>query len=272
MGQGLTLALRRSGVPALLWGRRSRAVHRELQLQTGDPAKAIGAEGLLLLAVPDQSITPLAAELADLGTVGPEHTVLHLSGLLDRSALRPLEGKAGGLGSFHPLQAIADPGQAADRWRGAYAAIEGDPAARMAGLALAERLELIPFEIQAEAKPAYHAAATLLSNYVVTLLRTAETIATRAGIAPSLASVMYATLLEGTAANLDTRPPAEALTGPIVRGDVVTVRSHLAALAGAERRLYAELGLATVPLARAAGLAPALADELERWLGEATGR
>lgn len=272
MGQGLALALRRSGLPALLWGRRAKPVHRELQLQTGEFEKAIGADGLLLLAVPDEAIMPLAGDLAEAGTLGPGHVVLHLSGLLDRGALGPLEGRVGGLGSFHPLQAIADPATAAERWRGAYAAIEGDPPARTAGRELAERLGLVPFDIEAASKPAYHAAATLLSNYMVTLLRTAETIALRAGVSPRLAGSIYLRLLEGTAANLAAQAPAEALTGPIVRGDLATVVSHLEALAGGERRLYAELGLATLALARAAGRGSERTAELERVLKEATGR
>jgi predicted short-subunit dehydrogenase-like oxidoreductase (DUF2520 family) len=272
MGQGMALALRRSGLPALLWGRRAKPVHRELHLQTGPLAKAVGEDGVLLLAVPDDAIAGLARELADTGGVRRGHVVLHLSGLQDREVLAPLAAVAGGLGSFHPLQTIADPADAAERWRGAYAAIEGDAIAREAGRVLAERLGLTPVEVPASAKPAYHIAAVFCANYVVTLAAVAEELAVEAGIEPRLAANMYLPLLAGAVGNLAGRSPAEALTGPIVRGDVATVRRHLEVLEGARRQLYAELGLATLALARSAGLGAERAEPLERLLRAATAR
>ncbi len=272
MGQGLALALRRAGLPALLWGRRAKPVHRELQLQTGDLGKAVGQDGVVLLAVPDDAIAGLAADLAGTGAVGRGHVVLHLSGLQDRQVLAPLEGRAAGLGSFHPLQAVADPAEAAERWRGAYAAIEGDEIAREAGRVLADRLGLTAVEVPASAKAAYHIGAVFCANYVVTLASIAERIAAEAGIAPRLAANMYLPLLAGAVGNLAGRTPAEALTGPIIRGDVETVRRHLEVLEGATRRLYAELGLATLALARSAGLAAERSVLLEGLLRAATAR
>lgn len=272
MGQGVALTLRRSGVPALLWGRRAKSVHPELQLQTGELEKAIAEHGLLLLAVPDDAIPTVAAELAMVGPLGPGHVVLHLSGMKDRGALAELEGRTGGLGSFHPLQTVADPENAAERWRGAYAAIEGDAQALAAGRALAERLGLTPVEVPAAAKAAYHAGAVFAANYVTVLASVAEQVAVKAGIDPRLAARMYLPLLAGAVGNLQSRSPAAALTGPIVRGDVATVRRHLDVLEGTVRRLYAELGLATVGLARTAGLGAERAEELERLLRPATGR
>jgi predicted short-subunit dehydrogenase-like oxidoreductase (DUF2520 family) len=71
--------------------------------------------------------------------------------------------------------------------------------------------------------------------------------------------------MRGTLANLELGPAA-ALTGPIRRGDAATVRRHLAALEPEERRLYRELGLVALRLARQDGLAPALAEAVEQAL------
>jgi predicted short-subunit dehydrogenase-like oxidoreductase (DUF2520 family) len=73
--------------------------------------------------------------------------------------------------------------------------------------------------------------------------------------------------LRGTVANLE-RGPAAALTGPIRRGDVATVRRHLAALAPEEQSLYRELGRVALRLAREAGLADEAAEAVERALAE----
>jgi predicted short-subunit dehydrogenase-like oxidoreductase (DUF2520 family) len=66
--------------------------------------------------------------------------------------------------------------------------------------------------------------------------------------------------------NLTRQSPSEALTGPIRRGDLATVRTHLEALTSDDRGLYARLGLEALALARSAGLEPARADAMERVL------
>src|SRR3954468_436137 len=107
MGQGLALALR--GVDLFLVSRRSHPVAAPLRLFPGARADALGGAGLVILAVPDDAITSVAADLAGEHSVRPDHAVLHLSGLLDRRALSPLAETGAALGSFHPLQTIADP-------------------------------------------------------------------------------------------------------------------------------------------------------------------
>ena len=78
---------------------------------------------------------------------------------------------------------------------------------------------------------------------------------------------MFLPLLRGAVANLELGPAA-ALTGPVRRGDVRTIRAHLAALGPDDRELYRWLGLAALQLAREAGLNPSAADEVEKALRE----
>ena len=110
---------------------------------------------------------------------------------------------------------------------------------------------------------AYHAGAVFMANYAVALASVAEQLAQRAGVPPDIAGRLYLPLLSGAVRNLEGTPPVRALTGPIRRGDISTVRAHLAALSGTDRRLYAVLGLQTLSLARRAGLADEPATELE---------
>jgi len=204
--------------------------------------------------------------------VTTRHAVLHLSGLLGRTALEALEPTGAALGSFHPLQTVADPATAAERLRGAFAGIEGDARALEAGRRLAAHLGMTPVELSAGGKAAYHAAATIVANYTVALVGMAVRLAAEAGVPADLAPRLYLPLLHGAVGNLDRLAPAEALTGAIRRGDSGTVRAHLDALAPADRRLYAVVGLEALALARRAGLAEELAVEVERVLrGSATG-
>jgi predicted short-subunit dehydrogenase-like oxidoreductase (DUF2520 family) len=261
MGQGLALALIRAGSAVSLVARRAHPVTPPLVLHAGARAAAVRDAGVVCLAVPDDAVAGLAGELAAEGAVTPRTVVLHLSGLLDRSALVSLEGTGAGLGSFHPLQAIADPAGAPDRLTGAYAGIEGDERALTAADRVARSLGMVPVRLTATAKPVYHAGAVMAANYSVALAGVAERLALAAGVAPEMASRIYLPLVRGAAANLELGPAA-ALTGPIRRGDTRTIEAHLAALEGDDRELYRRLGLEALYLARAAGLEPATADRV----------
>jgi predicted short-subunit dehydrogenase-like oxidoreductase (DUF2520 family) len=223
--------------------------------------------GLILLATPDEAIGDVAADLARDDSVGGHHVVLHLSGLLDRLALQALAFTGAGLGSFHPLQSIADPATAPDLLRGAYAGLEGDERALAAGEQLAHTLGMRPVRLAPGTKPAYHAGAVVASNYTVALAAVAEQLARRAGVPAADAASLYLPLMRGTVANLELGP-AGALTGPIRRGDEGTVRQHLAALTPEERTIYRELGRVALRLAREAGLDEASARAIQRALAE----
>jgi predicted short-subunit dehydrogenase-like oxidoreductase (DUF2520 family) len=262
MGQGLALALGRAGARVALLSRRPHPVTPPLRLHEGPRAAALRGAEVICLAVPDDAIAPLAAELAREGAIAPASVVLHLSGLLDREALAALASSGAGLGSFHPLQTIADPAAAPERFARAYAGVEGDERALAAGTALAQCMEMHPVALAAGAKAAYHAGAVMAANYTVALAGVAERLAREAGVPDEVARRLYLPLLRGAAANLELGPAA-ALTGPIRRGDRRTVEAHLAALSGDDRELYRRLGLEALRLARAGGLDRAVADGLE---------
>jgi predicted short-subunit dehydrogenase-like oxidoreductase (DUF2520 family) len=259
MGQGLALALRDHEVTLV-----SRGGHRlvePLRAYPGPRADAVRQAVVVILAVPDDAISSLAAELDDARAIGPGHTVLHLSGLLERTALSPLAATGAALGSYHPLQTIADPATAPERLPGAYAGIEGDERAVEMGYRLATALGMVPVTVPPEGKAAYHAGATVAANYTTVLFAMAERLAMRAGIPAELAARIYLPLLRGTVANLESGAAA-ALTGPVRRGDVRTIQAHLAALAGPDAALYARLGGEALRLARAAGLSGEAADRV----------
>lgn len=254
MGQGLGLALKRRGYKVVLLNRGPRDVVAPLVLHQGSRSEATAGAELVLLATPDDAIASVAAELAAERAISRDQVVLHLSGLLDRTALLPLEESGAGLGSFHPLQSVAEPGSAAERLKGAYVGVEGDERALIAAERLANTLRMVPVRIPAEAKPAYHAGAAFVANYTVALVGVAERLARSAGVPEEIASRIYLPLLGGAVANLTSLGPAASLTGAVRRGDVQTLQAHLDALSSDDRKLYKTVGRAAVALAREAGL------------------
>lgn len=263
MGQGLGLALKRRGYKVVLVNRGPRDVIAPLILHQGSRAEATAGAELVLIATPDDAINQVAADLAAERAISRDQVVLHLSGLLDRNALLPLEECGAGCGSFHPLQSVAEPGTAAERLKGAYVGIEGDERALIAAERLANTLRMVPVRIPAEAKPAYHAGAAFVANYTIALVGVAERLARSAGVSPEIAAHIYLPLLGGAVANLTSLGPAASLTGAVRRGDVQTIQSHLEALSPEDRKLYRTVGRAAVALAREAGLSDAAAKRVD---------
>jgi predicted short-subunit dehydrogenase-like oxidoreductase (DUF2520 family) len=263
MGQGLGLALKRRGYKVVLVNRAPREVAAPLILHQGSRAEATTEAELVLIATPDDAISAVAAELAAERAISRDQVVLHLSGLLDRTALAALEESGAGCGSFHPLQSVAEPSTAAERLKGAYVGIEGDERALIAAERLANTLRMIPVRIPAEAKPAYHAGAAFVANYTVALVGVAERLARSAGVSAEIAARIYLPLLGGAVANLTSLGPAASLTGAVRRGDVQTIQSHLEALTPEDRKLYRSVAKAAVALAREAGLSDAAAGKVE---------
>lgn len=264
MGAGLGVALARAGHDVTLLARTERAPVGPLRVVAPEAAWAapLAAAGTVIIATPDDAISSVAQRLAS-AKLPSRPVVLHLSGLLDHQSLDALSGSSAGRGSLHPLMAVPDPLRGPELLRGAWAAVEGNgPAAVDRASELARAVGMNPVLLSPGAKPAYHAAATIASNYTVTLYDMAVRTAIAAGIAPEAASMMYLPLVRRTVENLGNAAPAAALTGAIRRGDAESVRSHLAALGdGPEADCYRVLGLATLELAVRAGLD---ADSAER--------
>ncbi len=263
MGRGLALALADAGERCHLWSRREAG---------GAVEEAVSGAATVILAVPDDAITLVARQLAVARAIGADQVVLHLSGVHSSGALEALAPAGAGLGSLHPLQTVSDPATAASRWRGAYAAVEGDDRAVTSGSRIAELLGMHPFRLAAASKLKYHAGAVMAGNYSVVLAGMAARLAREAGVPEDLANRIYLPLLAGAVENLGNSGAVKALTGPIKRGDAATVQLHLNTLDPDERQLYVALGLEALQLARAAGLDPVLAMGVEAILRRPTGR
>jgi predicted short-subunit dehydrogenase-like oxidoreductase (DUF2520 family) len=214
---------------------------------------------LLLISTPDDALEAVAARLA--GTIRrtgadrgkAQRFALHTSGAVSSEVLAPLRALGFSVGSLHPLVSVADAAAVQDRFRGVHFCVEGDRAAARVARFLVKELGGRPFTISAEAKPLYHAAATVSSGHVTALFDVAMGMLRQCGITTQRARQILAPLLQSTAANLAAQSPAQALTGPFARGDVATVGKHLAAMKSKKMAeaadLYAALGLRALRLA-----------------------
>jgi predicted short-subunit dehydrogenase-like oxidoreductase (DUF2520 family) len=218
------------------------------------PPPWIAETSLVILAVRDDAIKPLAESLARSRTVGERHIVLHLSGAQGQEALGPLVGTRAALGSLHPLQTIVEPEQTPQRLKGAWAAVEGMPRAVEAGEQIARDLGMRPFRIATKAKAIYHAGAVFASNYLVVVEAVAQRLLRHAGLSDADAWAALRPLVEGTLENLTRYEPREALTGPVVRGDTATIARHLESLTLDDAKLYRALGRAALELAQKQGM------------------
>lgn len=201
-------------------GRLGTSLARSLRLAgyevSGPHGRGFTGDGssLVLLCVPDASIPEAAALIEESALVG------HASGA---SSLSELGGRAGF--GLHPLMTF--PGGEVNL-EGVWCAVSGTGAAETAeARRLAEATGMRPFEIDDADRAAYHAAASIASNFLVTLQAEAASLAATAGV-PDEALVP---LVRATVANWAEVGPERALTGPVARGDTQTVARQRAAVA-----------------------------------------
>ncbi len=261
-GVGLALALVQAGYTVRLHGRRKKAVPKPLELTVGaadEPPAWVAQAGVLILAVRDDAISPLAEVLARAEAVRADQVVLHLSGVLGQEALAPLVPSRAALGSLHPLQTISDPATAPARLEGTWAAVEGMPRAVQAAEGIAQELGMRPFRLSGKQKAIYHAGAVFASNYFVVVEAIAQRLLRHAGLSDTDAWQALRPLVEGTFENLTRQEPKDALTGPVARGDEATIRRHLESLTRDDALLYRALGRAALELAEKGGMDEATA-------------
>ena len=184
----------------------ARLVERRVDLRRPDDPTV----DIVLLCVPDRAIGEVAAATPEGPWIG------HVSGATPLSSLAPHLRRF----SLHPLQTFTHE-RGAEQLDGAFAAVTADDGPGL-GVAtrLAELLGLTPFALADEARPAYHAAAVMAANYLVTLHRAAGLLMTRAGAPPEALDPLVRRVQDN----------GFALTGPIDRGDWETVERNRAAI------------------------------------------
>ncbi|MGH3694820.1 MAG: Rossmann-like and DUF2520 domain-containing protein [Pseudonocardiaceae bacterium] len=232
------------------------------------PDEVVRRSDLVVLAVPDDVLADLVAGLATTGAFRAGQIVVHTSGARGVDVLAP----ASALGvlplALHPAMTFT--GRAEDAARLASACVGvtvADETGWSVGEALVLEIGAEPVRVPPQARPLYHAALAHGANHLATLVRDAVDTLEQAGVVG--AQRLLAPLLEAALDNT-LRHGDRALTGPVARGDLDTVRLHLKVLAESAPELldpYRTQAVRTADRAEAAGLlAPAVATRIRQTL------
>ena len=240
----------------------SRAsIERASALLPGVPLRspdAVVAEAdLALLAVPDDALPGMVRGLAAAGGFRPGQIVVHTSGAHGVAVLDAATAQGVLPLALHPVMTFTGRSEDVARLAGAsvgVTAAEGDETAFHVGSALVVEMGAEPVRVAESVRPLYHAALAHGANHLITLVRDCVDALERAGVGP--AERLVAPLLSAALDNA-LRHGDRALTGPVARGDVGTVRTHLRELTSADpelARTYRVLAGRTAHRAEAAGL------------------
>lgn len=234
LGSALAVALARAGyrISEVVYRNggsagRARRLAARVHSRAVQPSQARWTADVVWICVPDSSIASCARELADLaGWRGK--IALHPSGALASNELQALRSRGAAVASVHPLMTFVR--RSSPSLRGVPFAIEGDKAAARVARRIVSDLGGKAFAVRREDKALYHAWGAFASPLLIALLASAEQLAMAAGVrSRAAARQRMLPILQQTLRNYGALGPAEAFSGPLVRGDVATVRRHLQA-------------------------------------------
>jgi predicted short-subunit dehydrogenase-like oxidoreductase (DUF2520 family) len=154
--------------------------------------------------------------------------------------------------SVHPCYSFPKKQTRPELFQGIYFALEGDDSAIAVAKDIINTIGGRAIDIRAEDKASYHAACSLTSNMTVALLYTAISLLSECGIREDKGKKVLWPLLEGTLHNVNKIDIFDALTGPVARGDLFTVRKHLAELEQSPlaHRIYVDLARQALLMAK----------------------
>jgi predicted short-subunit dehydrogenase-like oxidoreductase (DUF2520 family) len=250
VGSVLAAQLRAAGYPVVGVSGRSAASRLRISTLLPDvpvlsPVEVAAASDVLVLAVPDDALIAVAEELAASGAVRSGQYVLHTSGRHGLDALAALTRLGARPIAFHPAMTFT--GTTVDVGRGPVFGLTAADADRPLAEELVAALGGVPMWVAEPDRALYHAALAHGANHLVTLVAQSMDLLRLAGaddpaavLRPLLTAALDNVLAYGDA----------ALTGPVVRGDVTTIRAHVDALAAsgvddATVDAYLELARAT---------------------------
>jgi predicted short-subunit dehydrogenase-like oxidoreductase (DUF2520 family) len=263
LGSALAVSLQRAGhtideVIAHSGGkslRKAQRLAREVGARALVGALAMLDVDVVWFCVPDGEIARAADELDQaFGRVSTRKdskatrkgiVALHSSGAPTSDELAVLRQRGASVASVHPMMTFVRGSRPS--LAGVSFAIEGDAVAVRMARRIVKALGGEPCSIRKKDKAAYHAWGTFASPLLTALLATTEQVAAVAGVNRKAARRRMIPILKQTLANYASSGAAGAFSGPIVRGDVDTVRRHLKVLNTTEARdVYLSLARAAL--------------------------
>jgi predicted short-subunit dehydrogenase-like oxidoreductase (DUF2520 family) len=184
---------------------------------------------IFLISVPDSEIKKTAEKLSSLNFNFKQSFFIHFSGVEDISVLSSLEKKGAATGSLHLMQTF--PTKRIISLKGVHVALEtNDERAYKLLMKLSKDLQLKPFMIRSEDKVYYHLAGVIGSNFLAGNLYNSEELLSLCGIDKKESIEILKSTIFTTLENIKKFGGANALSGPIDRGDYKTIKKHISAL------------------------------------------
>lgn len=203
--------------------------------------EVIAASDAIILSTPDGAVKNVWNALDKKLIAGK--MICHLSGSLSSDVFSGCGDYGAYPISIHPMFAFSDKESVYQQLHQAGFTLEGHVYAVDKWKALFGQLGNAAIEIAKEVKPKYHAAASILSNHVIAVLATGYELLMECGFSEMEARSFTQTLVRDNVEHVIQNGAANALTGPIERGDAGTVEKHLAVLNAEQKRLYRACGM-----------------------------
>jgi predicted short-subunit dehydrogenase-like oxidoreductase (DUF2520 family) len=219
------------------------------------PEEAVRQADCILISTPDDAIYEVCKRIARPEWIKGKF-VFHLSGAGELDLLAPASIAGAHIACIHPLQSFSSIDNAIHNIPGSVFGITANKKIKKMAVNIVHDLQGIPFFISDNQKPLYHIAACFASNYLVSLLNIVEAIYQKIGMDKPNAQKAYLPLVYGTLKNIQVSGVIPALTGPIARGDIGTIKKHLTALDKTIPQyssLYTSLGLIAKDIAQKKG-------------------
>jgi predicted short-subunit dehydrogenase-like oxidoreductase (DUF2520 family) len=225
---------------------RARRLAAQVRSRAVALQQANFAAEVVWICVPDSNVAACARQLARLPDWKGK-IALHASGALASDELHALRRRGAAVAAAHPMMTFVR--RSSPSFAGTPFAVEGDPAAVRAARRMVRDLGGIVFGIRRRDKVLYHVWGTFASPLLIALLASAEQVALAAGVrSQATARKRMLPILQQTLRNYGALGPADAFSGPLVRGDVATIRRHLRALSKLPdaKRAYVALARASL--------------------------
>ncbi len=263
VGTSLAFHLQRRGYPiAAVASRTENSLERakkylKAEFFTLEPKEAVERGEIIFISTNDDAVSKVVEKVSEEGGFKSGQFVYHLSGALSIDILKPAQDLGAFIGSLHPMQTFPSIEAGIKKIPGTVFGITGKEEVLKVAKELVKAVGGKAVEVKDEDKPLYHAAACIACNYLDALMYAAFKFYERIGIEEREAWQAMKPLIQGTLDNIEARGAVEALTGPIARGDVDTVRKHLQVI---EKSLpdflpfYKEVGKTTLKIAKEKGL------------------
>jgi predicted short-subunit dehydrogenase-like oxidoreductase (DUF2520 family) len=188
--------------------------------------KQLAPADIIMLSVADDQLSALCQQLVAQNLLRPGSVLFHCSGSKSSELLQAAKQFGIAVASVHPVRSFANPDLVARNFKGTFCSVEGDLPAIKILINIFEAIGAQMIQIDAAHKSLYHAASVFGSNYLVTLMNVALEAYQAAGIAPQIARQLLQPLATQTLDNVFQMGVADALTGPIARGDMDTVMAQ----------------------------------------------